>query len=512
MGNSSSGGSFSLRAFHHQYRSRIIDEWVERLKMEAGEQYGARPREELQGTISEAFDANYHYLIDGKIGPINRFIDRITEMRLEAGFLLSDVQKAFELYRTIILPLLAGEAGIDAFLRASAKINECLAFTIHRFSDHFQGMHEKEIIAHNRRLEDEVAAKTKDLRESELKYKILVEEINDGYFVIQEQVIVFANRAFCRMHAYTLQEVLGRKFYLFLAPPNRKRVIDIYTRSLEKQPAPSTFEYMRLTKSGKIFPTEITAKVVIYEGKPANIGICRDITERIKMEEKVRETERMAYIGQITASLSHEIRNPLSAVKMNLQILEKNKAIKGNDERRIHISTREVIRLERILNQLLDFAKPLQIALSPVDINQTIHSCLETLDVKLKDEELSVVLSLDRNIPLFQADGARLEQAFFNLLLNAMEASSPGGNLWITTALIPSKNDPLVEIVVEDEGSGIEERHMDELFTPFFSTKTKGTGLGLANVNRIARAHGGRIHAGKRDGKGAAFRVHLPVR
>ena len=207
--NSSPAGSFSLQAFHHLHRSHIIDEWVEKLKKEAGEQYAARPRAELMGTISQAFDANYHFLVDGNMGPINRFIDRITEMRLEAGFLLSDVQKAFELYRTIVLPLLAKEAGIDEFLSTSEKINQCLAYTIHRFSDHFQGMHEKEIIAHNRRLKYEVAAKTKDLRESELKYKILVEEINDGYFVIQDQVIVFANRAFCRMHAYTLQEVIG---------------------------------------------------------------------------------------------------------------------------------------------------------------------------------------------------------------------------------------------------------------------------------------------------------------
>ena len=512
MGNSSSAGSFSLKSFHHRYRSHIIDAWVERLKKEAGAQYAARPRMELIGTISQAFEANHQFLIDGEMGPINRFIDRITEMRLEAGFLLSDVQKAFELYRTIVFPLLATEAGIDDFLAASTRINQCLAYTIHRFSDHFQGMHEKEILAHNTHLKHEVADRTKDLRESELKYKILVEEINDGYFVIQDQVIIFANRAFCSMHAYTLQEVLGRKFYLFLAPPNRKRVIDIYNRSLEKQPAPSTFEYMRLTKSGEVFPTEITAKVVTYEGRPANIGICRDITERVKMEEKVRETERMAYIGQITASLSHEIRNPLSAVKMNLQILEKNKEIKGNDQRRIHISTREVIRLERILNQLLDFAKPLQIALSPIDINQTLNSCIETLDVKLKEEQLSVVLSLDKSMPLFQADSARLEQTFFNLLLNAMEASNPDGNIWVSSVLIASKSGPVAEIVIEDEGNGIEEKYVDELFKPFFSTKTKGTGLGLPNVDRIVRAHGGRVHAERRSSKGATFRVHLPIR
>jgi len=163
------------------------------------------------------------------------------------------------------------------------------------------------------------------------------------------------------MHDYLPEEVLGKKFYTFLAPASRENVIEIYRKSVENEPSPVFFEYMRLNRDGGVFPTEIRANVAAYDGQLSNIGICRDITERVEMEEKVRESERMAYIGQITTSLSHEIRNPLSAVKMNLQILEKNPDIKGNDKRRVNISIRETTRLERILTQLLDYAKPLQL-------------------------------------------------------------------------------------------------------------------------------------------------------
>lgn len=257
----------SLKEFHHTYRSQIIDKWVDGLKEDAGPLYAARPREELEGTITEAFEANYHFLVEERMGPINQFIDKICKMRLEIGFLLSDVQTAFEFYRIIVIPILAEQCAYRDFVQAVANINRCLAYTIRRFSEHFQDMHEKKILAHNRQLEDQVRARTRALQESELRYKILVEEINDGYFVIQDQVIVFANRAFCKMHDYLPEEVLGKKFYTFLASASRENVIEIYRKSVENKPGPVVFEYMRLTKNGNVFPTEIRANVTAYEDR-----------------------------------------------------------------------------------------------------------------------------------------------------------------------------------------------------------------------------------------------------
>ncbi len=377
---------FSFSEFHSHYRSRIILEWVLRLKVEVGDQYLRRPRKELLQTVSEAFDANHQVLVCGDYGPIKRFIDKITRMRLEAGFPLFHVQRAFELYRMIVLPLLAGQAPFGEFLFWMRKINECLTYTIERFSHHFQTMHEKEILEHNRRLEEEVRTRTRELRES----------------------------------------------------------------------------------------------------------------------------ERMAYIGEITASLSHEIRNPLAAVKMNLRILEDNTYIRGNDLRRLEICLKEVMRLERILTELLDFAKPLQIKPREADINRILLSCAESLDMKFREKELEVITDLEPGLPVLEADGEKLEQAFINLLLNAVEASDKGGRILVSTESTLDQGSPRVEISIQDGGRGLSEEAKAGLFKPFFTTKSRGTGLGLSNAKGIVEAHGGRIDVMNVRPRGACFKIRLP--
>ncbi|MEW6665889.1 MAG: PAS domain S-box protein [Thermodesulfobacteriota bacterium] len=502
---------FSLSKFRDEYRARIIQEWVERLKTQVGEQYARRPRKELYGTVTEAFDADFHLLLHDDYGPIDRFIDKITRLRLATGFLLSDVQKAFELFRIISVPLLARHCSLDEFAEQVAKVNWCLAYTTHRFSDHFQRMHEEKILEHNRRLEDEVRARTAELRESQQKYRTLVEEITDGYFVVQKERIVFANQAYCQMHGYELEEVIGKKFSRFVAPEDRNKVLSLYRKSLARKSPPRTFEYMRLTKEGSTFPTEILAKNTQYENRLSSIGICRDITERVQMERRVRESERMAYIGQITTNLSHEIRNPLSAVKMNLQILKNHPRLRGNDGRRIDISVREVIRLERILNQLLDFAKPLHMEFAPVDINHLVISCGELLEMKIKEEKIDILTDLDPAVPPIRADGERLSQALINLMLNAIEASPVESQIRVKTRFVRDGGGPQALITVEDEGEGIPEKDREDIFKPFFTTKSKGTGLGLANIKRIVEAHGGNVEVGNLPLRGASLTIALPA-
>jgi len=329
---------FLFSRFLNTHKDEIIRLWIERLQTEAGDQYAERPVEELQRTISEAVDANYQVLIHNNFEHINIFIDKITTMRLKSGFLLSDVQRAFELYRVIVTKCLIDEKLPSKELQQTiSAMNKCLAYTMHRFSDHFQDLQQKKIIEQNIALEQMVEKRTEALEESEKKYKTLVEEINDGYFVIQNDVIVFANQAFCNMHGYESEEVQGRKFTSFVARSHRDHVMKIYADdSVGEVGDVSTqvFRYKRQVCSGEEFPTEIHGKTTTYDNKLSSIGICRDITDRVVMEKKIRENERMAYIGQITASLSHEIRNPLSAIKLNLQIFKKNKKIKGYDKRR----------------------------------------------------------------------------------------------------------------------------------------------------------------------------------
>ena len=500
---------FSLSEFFQSKRDEIIRAWILGLKNTVSDQYAARPLEELMETVSGAYDAEVDFLLRGDYAKINVFIGKITEMRLEAGFLLSDVQKAFEFFRRLATDLLVAETTQSELADAVVRMNDCLSYTIHRFSDHFQSMHEREIIGHNRMLEQQVRARTAELRESERKYKTLVEEINDGYFVVQDEIIVFANQAFCRMHDYKAQAVIGRNFYDFVAPEDRSRVIDLYRKGLGRKARPRTFEYLRYTRKKEMFPTEILSKLTQYDNRLSSIGICRDITQRVQLEKKMRESERMAYIGQITTSLSHEIRNPLSAVKMNLQILKKNTQIKGNDQRRIDISAQEVQRLEGILEELLDFAKPLQIRADRVQINRVLTEALELLEMRFAQADMETIVELDPDLPEIEADAEKLGQAFINLLLNALEASRGGAKIEVRTAWDTRRNS--VRIVIADEGHGVDRNHVAEIFKPFFTTKSSGTGLGLSNAQRIIEAHGGCIEFENRRPSGVDFKISLPA-
>ncbi|MEJ2155512.1 MAG: PAS domain S-box protein [Desulfobacteraceae bacterium] len=501
---------FVLEKFLVDRREAIIAEWIDRLMTEVGTQYANRPHQELVGTVSDAFDANFSVLVHGDFKPIDQFIRKITTLRLEAGFMLSDVQMAFEIFRSIALPQIAAETSADEFLPVVMAVNRCLTYTLHRFSDHFQAMHQGKILEHNRRLEEMVRARTAELEESQRKYKTLVEEINDGYFVLQDEIVVFANPAFCQMHGYDLSEVIGEKFYTFIDLESRAEVIRLYEKSLEKKTVPPrTFEYLRLTKDGRSYPTEILAKVIYYENRLSNIGICRDITQRVKLERKIRESERMAYIGQVTTSLSHEIRNPLSSVQMNLQILKKHPQLKGNDQKRIDICVREVQRLEHILKELLDFAKPIQLRRQHFSLNDLLRFSIELLEMRFKEKEISVITELDAHLPDIRADKDKLGQAAINLLLNALEASSPNGCIKVSCRRAPLNKD-LFQVEISDQGCGIPEACVHNIFEPFFTTKSKGTGLGLNNVKRIVEAHSGRIEFDNLDPCGVAFRILLP--
>ncbi len=493
------------------YKKEIIEEWAKRLKTEVSSQYNKRPLEELLYTTRLAYEANYQVLVNNNYGELNNFISFITKMRLEAGFKLSDVQKAFELYRKILAPLIIRRVDNDQIGHAIEKLNSLLAYTIHRFSDYFQQMHEKAILDYNKELERKLWLKTVEMRESELRYMTLVEEINEGYFVIRNGVIVFANQAFSHMHGYQPAEVMGKPFWTFVSPESRDEVIKIYEDSKAGKRVPTTFEYMRLNKDGNTFPTEITAKIRRNGKEIENIGICRDITWRVELQKRIWEAEQMAYVAQVATSLSHELRNPLSAIKLNLQVLEKNKSLKGNDKRRVEIAVSELVRLENILGELLEFSKPLDIKLERCDINAVIGTCIELLEPKLSERNTIAILETDRNLPFIKGDPEKLMQVFVNLIANSIEAVGKDGFIMISSSYKGEPEEKVVEITIEDNGPGIDPSALNDIFKPFFTTKSKGTGLGLSIAKKIVDAHGGKIRAQNRYPKGAMFIVHLPV-
>ncbi len=299
-----------------KHRDAIIEAWVARIPT-LSERYSQRPVEELRGNVTQATDATFSFVIENDRSNMDIFIERFTAMRLDVGFTLSEVQAAWELYRTVTVPILLKELDPPLVRESLEKLNECLSYSISKFSEHFEALHEKMIRDHARELEETVEKRTCELAESEAKYRTLIEDINDGYFVSRKGRVIFANKAFCDMHGYTVEEVMGRPYMDFVASESRPDLAKIYEERMTGH-APDQYVYMRLCKDGSKLYSENKVKSIIYEGTPATAGICRDVTERIELEkhrlrlvelENERKTIALTTLRQLMVTLSHYLLN-----------------------------------------------------------------------------------------------------------------------------------------------------------------------------------------------------------
>jgi len=493
-------------------RDRMIREWIRKLRTEASPRYSARPIGEYHRTIPAAFDAYFAALVHNDYSRIDEVVEEIGDLRFRTGFTLSEVQKAFEIFGSLFMPVIVRElkGSVPEVIAALNRLDLCLNYTIHRFSDYFQALSEKQIRDYSQMLEIKVEDRTRELAESETKYRTLVEEIRDGYFVNRGGRIVFANKAFGEMHGYALKEVIGRPFTDFVAPQSMDEVTRLYERRVQEKESREHYVYNRLHRNGSSLLTENNVVLTVYEGEKAAIGICRDITERMEIEKRVREAENLAHIGQITTSLAHEVRNPLSSARMSIQMLLKNKAFTGNERRRLEILAQEVERLNRIVTEMLDFAKPVRYDFQPASVEDLLNSCLDVIETKIMEKDIVIRKSFSNKLPHVMMDPEKMEQAVINLLLNAVEAVGRQGLIRITVSRGKGKKQ-MVRVEITDNGPGIGPEDMPYIFDPFFSKKSKGTGLGLANAKKIIEAHGGTIRVVSALPRGMRVSFSIPA-
>jgi two-component system, NtrC family, sensor histidine kinase HydH len=222
-------------------------------------------------------------------------------------------------------------------------------------------------------------------------------------------------------------------------------------------------------------------------------------------EEAVRRSDRLAALGQLTAGLAHELRNPLGTIKASAEVLGKN--LPDNDlarEMAGYIAS-EVDRTNSLVTRFLQFARPLQVKVETADLISVLDRAADA--VAREAPQVALYRNYSPDIPPFPLDAELMERVFFNLLLNAAQASPEGGAVTIKTRAAGGT----AEVAVIDRGSGIDPAQMDSVFNPFFTTKPDGVGLGLAIVAKIVDEHGGKIAVESEPGKGSVFRVQLPM-
>lgn len=230
--------------------------------------------------------------------------------------------------------------------------------------------------------------------------------------------------------------------------------------------------------------------------------------ERRELERQLHESKRLAALGKMIASVSHEIKNPLGIVRSTAEILGRriSKVAPGN-EHLAGIIVEETSRLDRIVREFLDFARPKELTLAPASLNELIRRLLAFMEPNFQEKEIRLTLRLDAELPEILMDGEQIYQVLFNIVFNAVHAmSEQGGILIIRTAVLP---DGRVSAEIADTGCGMSKDKLAQIFTPFYTDKNRGTGLGLAITKNIIDKHGGSIAVQSREGAGTTFTVSL---
>jgi two-component system, NtrC family, sensor histidine kinase HydH len=221
--------------------------------------------------------------------------------------------------------------------------------------------------------------------------------------------------------------------------------------------------------------------------------------------EQLKKAERLYAAGQLSASLAHEIRNPLISISGAAGILQRGNASKQNVQECLEIIDKESHRLNKLLTSFLDFARPRAPRFQWTDLTTVIQSVTSLAIHASGVEHVELRQSLNGNIPEVQCDPEQVKQVLLNLIINAVQASPPGGVVWISAEADSSR----VSISVRDQGSGVAEEHQNHIFDPFFTTKEQGSGLGLAIASMIISQHGGALTATKNPDRGMTFRIEL---
>ena len=233
----------------------------------------------------------------------------------------------------------------------------------------------------------------------------------------------------------------------------------------------------------------------------------RRTLERLRLQGQLSRAQHLSSLGEMVAGISHEIRNPLGIIKSSSELLEKKMVGFDPSNGIPAIITEEADRLNNIITDFLNFAKPRSPHLTACSIADVLEKNITFLSSQIKEEGYIIKTHSDDNTPEITADSDMLYQAFLNIILNAMQAMPDGGEIYVE---ISSSTDT-VTINFEDEGQGIPEDLIDKIWDPFFTTKEKGTGLGLGIVKNIIESHGGRVHIVNRTDCGARVTVEMPV-
>ncbi len=365
------------------------------------------------------------------------------------------------------------------------------------------------------------------LRESETQFRKLLDTAPDAIVgVDQDGRIVMINDQAEQIFGYQREELLKQPVEMLM--PKRFRNPHVanrirFTDTPRTRPMGLVLDLFGQHKDGREFPVEISLSPLETKDGKLITSIIRDVTQRKEMEEKLRrhtieleeqvlQSERLATVGRMAAQVAHEIRNPLSSIGLNIELLAdeiQNYQWKKSEEATglIQIILSEIERLNNVIHDYLQFARMPSHDLEDVSINSLIDELVKFVQPEASKAHVHLDCSLDQKLNPVKIDPAHMRRAVLNCIRNAIEAMPNGGILSLST----QKKENQVELTISDNGSGIHVEHQVRVFDPFYSTKDKGTGLGLPYVRQIVEEYDGRVELRSEPQNGTTILIRLPI-
>ena len=338
-----------------------------------------------------------------------------------------------------------------------------------------------------------------------------VDSTNEGFVTIDENhKVVFFNKAAEKIFGYKRNEVIGRDLDVIMAPScsrDHRSAVERYVKTRVPKRIAHETELIAIRKNGDTFPASISFSVSEIDDSLLFTGIVRDLTEINNLRDKTKRAERLATIGQFVAEITHEIRNPLMIIggfagQLKREIKDQKSLGK------LKIIGDEVYRLEELLKDLVELYRPDQIVYEEIDVTALLKDLHAFVKNDCESKNIKIELKCENTPLLIEGNQYRLRQVFLNLIKNSTDAMKDGGTL----SLECQKKGDLVEIIVKDDGCGLSQEDLKKAFSPFFTKKEHGTGLGLSVSKRIIEDHKGRIVFLKSaEGKGTQIQVLIPA-
>lgn len=341
-----------------------------------------------------------------------------------------------------------------------------------------------------------------ELKESEDRYKKVVENSPKGIVIHKKGEVLYANPAAIQL--FGDKKIVGKSIYSFCLPKyinQTKQRMDLAKVGKELPVVEIEFIHQKFKS---IITAEVGSVLITYNGMRATLSILNDVTERKQTEEAIRKSDKLSVVGRLAAGVAHEIRNPLTSIKGFTQLFKKEL-----DKPYFDLILAEISRLEEIVSGFLALAKPYELKKSEIDPKALLNQVLTLFRTQANMCCIEIIEEHNGLLPNIYCDANQIKQVLINILQNALDAMPNGGTITISVLYFDTG---YVTFSIKDQGVGISEERLEKLGEPFYSTKEKGTGLGLMISQRIVQEHGGKINFLSKVNRGTTVDIDLPVK